>query len=62
LDKITKESVTIGGWYEHTDGTVGEYRTLAPGQVQLVREVASWADVEKPDYAQQGREQRNAGV
>lgn len=41
---ITKEPVTIGGWYEHDDGTVGEY-TWFEGQVKLSRTVATWADV-----------------
>jgi len=38
------EPVTLGGWYEHADGTVGEYRWLG-GHVRLVRTEASWADV-----------------
>lgn len=44
----TIEPVTVGGWYENTDGSVSEYRWQSVGQSQghrLVRTVASWADV-----------------
>ena len=41
---VTKEPVTLSGWYEHTDGTVGEYR-WAGGQVVLGRVAACWAEV-----------------
>jgi hypothetical protein len=45
VDEIaTKEPVTISGWYEHSDGTVGEYSVNNYGP-QLGRTVASWADV-----------------
>ncbi len=40
----TKEPVTIGGWYEHTDGSVGHY-LWANGNARLQRTVPSWADV-----------------
>lgn len=40
----TKEPVTLSGWYEHDDGTVGEYRLNQYG-AQLARTVASWAEV-----------------
>lgn len=40
----TKEPVTVGGWYEHTDGTVGEYH-WRDGFAQLVRTVSGWAEV-----------------
>lgn len=33
MDKTTLEPVTIGGLYEHTDGTVGMYRWI-DGQVR----------------------------
>lgn len=44
----TLEPVTTGGWYERTDGTVGEYRWQA-GRVVIVREVQGWADVPRED-------------
>lgn len=44
----TKNPVTTGGWYEHSDGTVGEYKWI-DGQVKLSRSVASWADVPNRD-------------
>ncbi len=57
----TKEPVTSGGWYEHTDGTVGEYRWI-DGQPTLARAVASWADVPDRDQelADAGRAERAA--
>jgi len=40
----TKEPVTTGGWYEHTDGTVGLY-SWNSGQLKLVSTVLDWEHV-----------------
>lgn len=37
------EPVTLGGWYERTDGTVTEYWWRGTGQLHEGRTVASWA-------------------
>jgi hypothetical protein len=55
----TKEPVTLGGWYEHEDGTVGDYQ-WSQGQAQLVRTVASWAEV--PSRAQDLQDAIRAGA
>ncbi len=54
----TVEPVTAGGWYERTDGSVGEYRWF-DGQVRCARVVACWADVpDREEELEQGwREQ-----
>ena len=41
----TKEPVTLSGWYEHDDGSVGEYRIDHQHGPQLTRAVVGWADV-----------------
>lgn len=43
--RITKEPVSLSGWYEHTDGTVGYYIHSSPGRVRHVHTVAGWQDV-----------------
>lgn len=40
----TKEPVTVGGWYELTDGRVQRFGWVA-GQVHAHEIVESWADV-----------------
>jgi hypothetical protein len=40
----TAEPVTMGGWYEHTDGTVGEYRWI-DGRLVLARTSPGWGAV-----------------
>ncbi len=42
VQRVTTKPVTTGGWYEHTDGTVGRYLWVN-GQVMLSQVVASWA-------------------
>lgn len=37
----TLEPVTVGGWYERTDGTIGLYR-WNHGQLSCERSVAGW--------------------
>ena len=47
----TRDPVTVGGWYEETDGRVAEYR-WRNGQPRRERVVASWAEVpERPSWA-----------
>jgi hypothetical protein len=45
MEKTTIEPVTVGGWYEHSDGTVGRY-SWHEGQLRLNETVPSWADVQ----------------
>lgn len=57
----TCQPITISGWYEHTDGTIGEYN-WHNGRASLGRVVASWADVpsaadEEARYAREEAEQ-----
>lgn len=40
----TKEPITMGGWYECTDGSVSLFR-WAHGHAKRVRTVASWTEV-----------------
>lgn len=57
-NNTTIHPVTIGGWYEHVDGTVGEYRWVNRSRMRtmrLVRTVASWAKV--PDREEELRQQ-----
>lgn len=42
--RTTTRPVTVSGWYDHTDGTVGQYRWV-DGRATLVRTVATWAHV-----------------
>ena len=41
----TLKPVTLDGWYEREDGTIGEYHSQSPGMARLGRVVARWADV-----------------
>lgn len=41
----TTEPVTLGGWYENTDGTVSEYRWIDGGRLVLRRTVSGWGSV-----------------
>lgn len=40
----TIEPITVSGWYEHTDGSVGEYHWRS-GRLQCDRIVAGWSEV-----------------
>ncbi len=43
---ITKGRITINGWYERTDGSIGKYVWLN-GNVVMTELVASWDKVPK---------------
>jgi hypothetical protein len=45
----TLRPIELGGWYEHDDGTIGEYRWDSQQIVHCVRTVATWADVPDRD-------------
>lgn len=48
--KTTKKPITVSGWYEHEDGTVGRYTWGQYGPV-LQEEAADWAAVlAQPSY------------
>jgi hypothetical protein len=55
----TLEPVTVGGWYEHDDGSVVEYLWI-DGGLRQTRTAASWADVPERDYAADDRAARVA--
>lgn len=55
----TVEPVTIGGWYERADGTVGRY-AWHDGQVRCIEVVGGWAEVPSRDYAAEDRASRVA--
>lgn len=54
MDTKTITPVTTGGWYEHDDGTIGQYFWRS-GQLHLDRTVADWGDV--PTRADQEAEE-----
>jgi hypothetical protein len=44
-DPRTLEPVTLSGWYEHADGTVGYYHWARSGVLETTRVLPSWAAV-----------------